>query len=77
MTRIEYAIPSACKVALRVYDVRGRLVRQLRSGAAQPGVYRAEWDGKNAEGHDVAGGIYFIRLSAGAGRMSRKVVLIR
>jgi flagellar hook assembly protein FlgD len=35
------------------------------------------WDGTDERGNDVASGVYFVRLEAGADRASRKVVLLK
>jgi M6 family metalloprotease-like protein len=74
---IEYGVPVADRVSIRVYDTRGRLVATVFSGHRQPGVYRAAWNGKSAAGADVASGIYFIRMDTGWLHMSAKVVVAR
>jgi hypothetical protein len=47
---------------VRVYDVRGRLVRTLREARTTPGPRSIEWDGRADSGESVAAGIYFLRL---------------
>jgi hypothetical protein len=60
-----------------IYDVAGRLVRELERGPANAGVYDASWDGTNESGEAVASGVYFVRARVGADRLERKVVLLR
>jgi hypothetical protein len=71
-TEIAYALPSAARASLRIYDVRGRLVRVLVDGEVPAGIHRARWDGRDASGRSAAAGIYFVKLNAaGAGRTQR------
>ena len=77
-----YALPAAAEVTLRVFDVRGRLVREIASGAREPGRHAATWNGTNTAGRLVANGHYVARLevSDGAGssrEVTRKLVLLR
>jgi M6 family metalloprotease-like protein len=74
---IEYAVPSDSPVRLKVYDVRGRVVKSLFDGRRTAGVYSVEWAGRSQSGDDVASGIYFIRLEVGKEHLSQKMVYIR
>lgn len=76
-TVIQYSVPSQGRVSLKVYDVRGRLVRSLVDGLRPPGAYSAEWAGKADDGGAVAPGIYFVRLDAGSRHMSKKTLVLR
>ena len=71
---ISYSVPVKCGVELKVYDVRGRLVKTIFAGKRLPGSYSATWDGRNVLGEQVADGIYFMRLTAGRDNISKKVV---
>ena len=74
---ISYSVPTRCRVELNIYDVRGRLVKKIFSGKRAPGTYSTTWDGRNLEGRSVAEGIYFMRLTAGRNRISKKVVKLQ
>ncbi|HET6463723.1 MAG TPA: FlgD immunoglobulin-like domain containing protein, partial [Candidatus Krumholzibacteria bacterium] len=77
-TTIRYALPTAAKVTLAVYDVNGRLVRMLVRDVKKPaGVFEAEWNGTDSKGSPVASGVYFYRLVAGSEKMTRKAVLLK
>jgi hypothetical protein len=77
-TQIRYDLPSPAPVTLRVYNVAGRLVRELAHSASQPaGRYELIWDGRDAGGERVGAGIYFIRLKAGERSETRRVVYLR
>jgi len=64
-------------VRLRLYDARGRLVRDLVSGPMSPGLYRVAWDGRDDAGRRVPPGAYLYRLEAGGQMLSRKLILTR
>jgi flagellar hook assembly protein FlgD len=61
-------------VTVAVYDVAGRLVQSLHSGALPAGAHRLSWDGTGAR---PGNGVYFIRLEEGAERAVEKVVRVR
>jgi hypothetical protein len=68
--------PGAGPVA--VFDVGGRLVRQLRYGMERVvGPQRLAWDGRNARGERVPAGVYFVRYGRGAGGLVTRVALLR
>jgi hypothetical protein len=71
-TTIEYVIPTASFVILRVFDVLGREVTTLVNGQKQPGVYTAVW-----EGTDIPSGLYFYKLTAGSFTSVKKMILLK
>jgi hypothetical protein len=78
-TTIEAAIPpdAAGPVTLRIFDLRGRLVRTLVSGDLAPGVHRFAWDGTTGRGEPVPSGAYFYTLEAGERTLTRKMILAK
>ncbi len=64
-------------VSLKVYDLRGNLVRNLYTGFRQAGEFREIWDGLDQGGRAVASGIYLVQLSSGGEVMSQKASLVR
>jgi subtilisin family serine protease len=68
----------AAHYRVRVFDAGGRAVRELGAGALAPGGQRdLTWRGDDANGHELAPGLYFISLD-GAGRHgSARVILLR
>ncbi len=82
-TTIQFDLPEAGQVDFRVYDLAGRMVRQLMVGQRSAGSHRSIWDGKNADGHSAKSGVYLLvlraRLGGAASEMTatRKVVLMK
>jgi flagellar hook assembly protein FlgD len=62
---IEFTLAETADVRLSIYDVAGRLVRNVTRETLPRGEHRISWDGRNEHGDRVAGGVYFVRLSAG------------
>jgi hypothetical protein len=62
---------------LRVYNLRGQLVRTLLDEEKQPGAHVVTWDGKDQQGEQVSSGIYFYRLQAGDESEVKKMVLLK
>ncbi len=69
------ALPLGATGSVDIYDIRGRLLRRLWSGAG--GEHELSWDGRDDGGGAVASGIYFVELAGGAGRDRAKLVLLR
>jgi photosystem II stability/assembly factor-like uncharacterized protein len=77
-TVIRFDVPTGgAHVSLRVYDVRGNLVRTLVDGVEAPGERRVVWNGRNEAGNLVATGVYFYRMTAPGFEMTRKMVLLQ
>jgi len=77
-TTIRYDVPAgAGRVTLRIYDVSGRLVRELVDEPREADRYAVSWDGRDDRGQAVASGVYLYRLTSGTFVETRKLVLIR
>jgi flagellar hook assembly protein FlgD len=65
-------------VAIRIFNIQGRLVRELvDSPRYEAGVHRIGWDARNDFGLPVGTGVYFYRFTTKGYQDSRKVVLLR
>jgi len=76
-TMVRFALPSSQHASLRVYDVSGRLVRQLTDAVLPAGQHDVRWDGRDRQGRAVASGTYFARLVAGGQEEVKSMVLVR
>jgi hypothetical protein len=68
---------SADRVRIRVYDVRGALVRDLYTGRATGPDIRVTWDGRDNAGNVVASSTYFGVVEAGAETQTVKMLMIK
>ncbi len=70
-------LPGPAAVSARVFDVSGRLVRELTPGRVQnPGTHTIHWDGRAASGLRASRGVYWVEVRSGAQRVTRKVTLL-
>ncbi len=77
ITAISFLSPATGRAVLRVYDVKGALVRTLLDDVVAAGEVSVRWDGKDGSGRNMTSGVYFYELRIGNERVSRKMVLLR
>lgn len=67
----------AAPVRIMLFDASGRRVRQLLDvGRMSAGASLVRWDGRDDNGHRVAGGLYFLRLVSGDIRLSDRLTIV-
>jgi hypothetical protein len=76
-TTIGFSIKHDTDVELKIYNVRGALVKTLVNGYRVRNIYKEIWDGKDNTGQSVASGVYFYKLITGDFRATKKMVLLR
>jgi hypothetical protein len=78
-TQVRFAVPAqgVASHSLAIYDLAGRLVQRLSSGALSGGAHAATWDGRDAQGRAVAAGVYLARLEANGTTSVHKLVHLR
>lgn len=65
-------------LVLRVYDLQGRLVRELVDRQMLPaGFHRIVWDGRDAGGRLAASGVYLVQGRSGRTLASTRIVQVR
>ena len=74
---IGFSLPSPQRVHLGIYDLSGRLIRQVTAGMQGPGVHQIVWDGKSSSGGPVANGVYFAKLTTPQARHVSRIVVLR
>lgn len=72
LTKIEYSIPEASFVQIRVYDILGNEVASLVNQAQRAGVHRTDFSGS-----DLASGLYIAQLTAGNFVQTIKMSLLK
>jgi hypothetical protein len=71
-TTIRFSLPKSGHVTLKVYDLLGREVETLVDDQRTAGSYSVEWTPNN-----LASGVYFYRIQAGAYTETKKLMLLR
>ena len=74
VTRIEYELPQAGNVRIRVHDLQGRVVASLVDEAKPAGRYVTTWSASRSRDRARAG-IYFVSLEAAGRTAMRRVAL--
>jgi len=75
-TVIGFDLPQPGPVRLRVFDLRGRLVRTLVDENLAAGSYSLPWSGDDGSARAVAPGIYFYRLETPGFTATRKTLRV-
>ena len=76
-TTIEFRLPKPHRVTLKIFNIRGQVVRTLVDEGKPAGIFKVDWDGENEFGERVSSGIYIYHIKAGEFVASRKLLLIR
>lgn len=76
-TTIAFALPAGARARVRIYDLRGRLVRALSDGPRAAGRGEVAWNGCDDAGRGVASGAYLVRLDVAGHHFWRPVTVVR
>ncbi len=77
-TTIRFTTGSEGVVTVRIFNVRGQMVRVLAKQWYPQGSHAVAWDGKDGRSHDVPSGIYYAQASNASGTQDRiKMTLLR
>ena len=74
---ISFEMPNSKNVNLTIFDMKGRLVRQLSLGVLGIGSHKVLWDGKNDLGNELPSGIYMMVLELGGELNIQKISLVK
>lgn len=72
VTTINFTLPKAGKVSLKIYNMLGQEVATLIDGHRTAGLYNVKWNAEN-----FASGMYIYRLTSGTQSFSNKMLLIK
>ena len=76
-TTLHFSLARSGPVRLDVFDLQGRLVRELVNESLHAGEHGVTWDGRTASGSAAASGTYFARLKAEREQQSIKLMLVK
>jgi len=76
-TTIDFSLPKAGKVTLKIYNTLGQEVKTLVDKKMNVGYHRILWDGTDYTGQSVASGIYFYRIKISEHVSGKRMLLIR
>ncbi|MCX5785470.1 MAG: T9SS type A sorting domain-containing protein [Elusimicrobia bacterium] len=76
-TYVDTQLSASGRVSVKVYDLKGRLVRTLFEGSRNTGDYSDQWNGKNEEGKIVGSGIYLVRVEGPGISKTKRVMVVK
>ncbi|MDP8286180.1 MAG: cohesin domain-containing protein, partial [Candidatus Electryonea clarkiae] len=76
-TKIQYSIPMASFISLKIYNIRGELVADLIDEFKTKGSYDVSWDGKDTYGKSVVNGMYFYKFNSSDKEIVKRMILLR
>lgn len=77
VTTIPVDIQHRGLLTVEILDIRGARVKTLWSEVTEPGLHNLQWDGTDANGNKLPGGIYLCRLISGGNVSTGRLVLLR
>ncbi|MBI4726383.1 T9SS type A sorting domain-containing protein [candidate division TA06 bacterium] len=77
LTTINYQLPQAGQVSLKIYNINGQLVRTLFKGNKESGQYSVIWNGTDNKNRKISNGIYIVKLKANQQTITNRIILIK
>jgi hypothetical protein len=77
MTKIRYALTKTGNVSLKIYDITGKLVRNLFDSIQKASIHTINWDGKDNQGKRLPSGLYFLCLRVNGTTETKRIVVSR
>lgn len=77
LTRFRYSLPAPGEVRVEAFDLAGRSVRVLASGARPAGAGEIAWRLDDAGGRPLPAGVYLVRARLGHTVWTRRLVVTR
>ncbi|MEL1236920.1 MAG: FlgD immunoglobulin-like domain containing protein [Candidatus Neomarinimicrobiota bacterium] len=63
--------------SLHIYDIRGNLVKKLKTGRGSPGSYKLAWNSKDESGKKVTSGVYICQLKTSQKVHNSRMLLLK
>ena len=76
-TTIHYELSERQSIELSIYNLAGQKLLTLDRGERESGRYARSWDGRDAQGHTLASGLYLYQLRSKDQQQTRKLLLLR
>jgi hypothetical protein len=76
-TKINFALPKAENVTLKIFDITGRVVAVLINQKMEAGKYIVDWHGLDENNQQVASGVYFYQIVAGQNILTKKMIMLK
>ncbi|PKN78742.1 MAG: hypothetical protein CVU48_07430 [Candidatus Cloacimonetes bacterium HGW-Cloacimonetes-1] len=74
---IRYAVKAQNDVRIKIYNVKGQLVRAVLSGSKTAGFHEVDWNGTDEKGYPCSSGVYMVVLTIGKESFKQQIVLMK
>lgn len=75
--QVSFNLAEPTKVALRIFDATGKLIKTLVNAQLHNGIYNYIWNGRDETNQAVDAGIYFATLATPTQNYTKKLILTR
>ena len=76
-TRISFALSSASRTVIQIFNIKGEKVRTLMNEQLDAGHHSVIWNGTDDSGRNVASGIYFYKFKTDKFNKTKKMLLLK
>ncbi len=76
-TKIQFSLPYETDAKLKIYNIKGQLVKTLKEDRLDAGNHTVIWNGTDQNEKKVSSGIYFYQLKADKFTKTRKCLLLK
>ena len=73
---LQIHVHRAMAVRVDIFDVQGRVVRNVVSGTYPAGEFETQWDGRTTAGASATAGVYFARVQAGRQSSVERLMIV-
>lgn len=76
-TNISFTLSVNAEANIRIYNLKGQIVREMGVKPYKSGVNTINWDGRDNSHNPVSSGIYFIRINTGNESHTHKMLMMK
>ncbi len=77
LTKINFSLQKSGDTNLKIFNVRGQLIKILVNEYKKSGDYSVIWDGNNNKNRKVSSGVYYYRLQVGNRVKTKSLILMK
>ncbi|MGC9362057.1 MAG: FlgD immunoglobulin-like domain containing protein, partial [Candidatus Syntrophosphaera sp.] len=76
-TSISFDLKAPASTSVRIYNIKGQIIRTLMENNTLQGKQNVTWDGKDQSGRKVTAGIYFAKITADKYCTTQKLIIMK
>jgi len=76
-TTISFSLPESGFTSVKIYNLKGQVVRTLVNGDTPAGIHKVVWNGTDQNSKSVSSGMYFYSVTNAGKTITRKMLLMK